>query len=114
MSLAKVRKLLALAAQENEEGRTAAWMAVKLMREKGYQVTGGGHAGHARTAPPAREPAPERSPAAEPAPRAGRETRATENGRCWECRRPWKAGDPIYKPDRREPVCLECAQGESY
>jgi hypothetical protein len=110
MSLAKVRKLLALAAQENEEGRTAAWMAARLMRENGYHVTHGSHG--SRAAPDAPEPPP-RSRPAPPAPPAGREMRATEDGRCWDCRRPWKAGEPIYKAERREAVCLECAHGET-
>ncbi len=104
MSLSKVRKLLALAAQENEEGRTAAWMAARLMRENGYHVTDRTHGG--RVAPDAPEPPP-RSPAP-----AGREMRATEDGRCWDCHRPWKAGESIYKAARRAAVCLECARGE--
>ncbi len=102
MSLAKVQKLLALAAQENEEGRTAAWMAAKVIRDNGYRVTGG--------APAPREEHDEVRWSPEPPPPAGHETRATEAGHCWSCRRPWREGEPIYKPERREPVCLECAE----
>ncbi len=105
MSLAKVHKLLALAAQENEEGRTAAWMAAKVIRDNGYRVTGGAEAHHVaqeevRWSP---EPPPPSGP-------VGHEVRATEAGQCWSCRRPWRAGEPVYKPERREPVCLECAE----
>jgi hypothetical protein len=106
MSLAKVRKLLALAAQENEEGRTAAWMAARLMREKGYHVTDGTDRTRGRRVTP---DAPEASPRPRPPEPAGREMRATEDGRCWECRRPWKAGEPIHKSERRAAICLECA-----
>ena len=114
MSLAKVRKLLALAAQENEEGRTAAWMAARLMREHGYQVSDGVREGHDVAEPSAHDRAADWARAAEPPPPAGREMRATEAGRCWECHRPWKVGEPIYKPDRREPICLECADQRAW
>ena len=106
MSLAKVRKLLALAAQENEEGRTAAWMAAKLMRENGYHVAPTARGGQVPL--PADDFRPEPPP--RPPPPPSREMRATESGRCWICRRPWRAGEPIYKEDRREAVCLECAE----
>jgi hypothetical protein len=107
MSLVKVNKLLALAAQENEEGRTAAWMAAKVIRENGYRVTGGVEAHAHRVVHEETRWSPEPPPPAGP---VGHETRATQVGQCWSCRRPWQAGEPIYKPERREPVCLECAE----
>jgi hypothetical protein len=108
MSLSKVHKLLALAAQENEEGRTAAWMAAKFIRENGYRVTDG----PSRVSPFEDVHEERRWSSGPPAPSAprGHETRATEAGHCWSCRRPYVIGEPIYKPERREAVCLECAE----
>src|SRR4051812_7202904 len=99
MSLYRAEKLMDLACSttHDEEARTAALAACRLIRKHGLRLTA--DPGHAAPRHARRESAPQSSRAEEPRekpPNGGAWTRASRSGRCDSCRARFAVGDDVY------------------
>jgi hypothetical protein len=97
MSLFQAEKLIDLACSttHEEEARTAAIAACRLIRKQGMRLTLGAQAEprRARAARPAAEPVRDKPP------NGGVFRRATHAGRCGNCRERIAVGDTVYVVD---------------
>ena len=98
MSLFQAEKLIDLACSttHEEEARTAALAACRLIRKQGMRLTLGSAQAEPRR-PRAARPAPE--PVRDKPPNGGVFRRATHTGRCGNCRERIAAGDTVYVVD---------------
>lgn len=98
MSLYQAEKLIDLACSttHDEEARTAALAACKLIRKHGLRLTADPLRGTARGVQSRPAPRPRAEPRREKPPNGGAWTRATRAGRCQSCGGSYAPEDEIY------------------
>ena len=97
MSLFQAEKLIDLACSttHEEEARTAALTACRMIRKFGMRLTAGA-GGSAQRAGASRAAAAKAAPPREKPPNGGTFQRATRSGRCDNCGSRFAAGDTVY------------------